>query len=440
MEDVLLEFKSCNDKQSQTYHTDQNSLYSTFRPSDPKFAWSTPGLKELDFNTDVQIENGGLIGNYIVSDKFDILKTAILKAHLPKIEVDPKYKDKVVICWCKNIGHNIIKDCTISCKAFNEKVINPKWLDMNYIYFVNNKEYYLHLIGNRDELIRWADNIEGSSIAFPLPLFNRNEAFAFPIFRLRKLGDVLSFKFVYNLKITKLIRMKILNDEGKWTNIEPKMKYLLNTEKYIKLPKIFGSYVKLSNFDMENRLSIPYKCILENIVSIKSDTTNITENGRTISIPIESPYPVKAIFVCVVNNTKEKINLHSEYFIKVNHKGTIKKVDPIKHISLRYNDNNRTIKFSKRESIMSEVMEYLDLGKNFELSKKYGMTYISLSPDFVNFHNGTGIVLEKDTKAVIDIRFDKYCIGTPFIVELFLFRVKKLTIDNQINSNQINLR
>ena len=305
-------------------------------------------------------------------------------------------------------------------------------MDVNYHFFVNNKKYYNYLVGNREELTTWSDNIDGSSIAFPLPLFNRRESFSFPIFRLRKNGDELKFKSTYNLKITKLIRMKMLDENGIFVNIEPKMKYLENNEKTVKIPKMFGQYTKHSPIDIENRLNSPYKNIFENIHSKKSEQTKITENERTISIPLESAYPVKGIFVCVVNCKKVKINLHSEYCIKIKSKGKIKKINPIKHISMKYNDDNRTVKINKRDSIMSEVVEYIGLGNNSELFKKYGMVYIPLSPDFTNFHNGSGIVLEKDTKATIDIRFDKSCIDTSFIVEVFLYRVKKMYIENEI--------
>ena len=434
MEDVLLEFESLQETQEKKYHTDQNSLYSTFRPSNPKFAWSVSGFKELKFHQDLQVENGSFVGNYVVSNDFDILRNLVLRAYLPDIRVNPEYKDKIIVCWCPYIGHNIIKNIIVKCDSFNEKIITPKWLDINYNFFINNKEFYNYLIGNRSELTKWSsDSIDATSIAFPLPVFNRNESFSFPIFRIRNLNDKLKFKSTYNLKLTKLIRMKMLNDEGKYVTIEPKMKYLdESTNKTIKIPKMFGQYVKLSEFDIQNRLSLPYNSVFENVYCLKSDATKITENERNVSIELESAYPVKGIFVCVVNTKKEKINLHSEYCIKVNQNGKIKKINPIKHISMKYNDNNRTVKFSKRDSIMSEVMEYIDLGGKTDLMKKYGMFYVSMSPDFTNFHNGSGVVLEKNTKATVDIKFDKYCIDTTFVVEIFLYRVKNLTIDKKI--------
>ena len=161
MKDINIEFESFTDDQMNTFHNNQqgNDIYSICIPRDIDFMWSIPGVKEMKFLKDTQDENCEYIGTYHASNQFDILKAVFLKILLPHIKVKDEYLDEIKICWTKNISHNLINSCDVVCSEYNDSSINSKWLDMNELYLVHNKDFYLHLIGDMPELTDWTDEL-----------------------------------------------------------------------------------------------------------------------------------------------------------------------------------------------------------------------------------------------------------------------------------------
>jgi len=437
--EIEIEFKSITDNQLTTYHNQHNdNIHSIYMERDVDFLWCVPGVKEMKFLKDSQDENCDFIGTYEASNQFDIIKAIFLKVIIPNVYVSESFAENIRIRWTDNLAHNLIKKCNVKCSQYSDSSINSKWLDMNLEYLISNKELYSHLIGNRPELLEWTNNLESTILTLPLPIFNRDKSFAFPLYRTRLLQESknevkIIFKLVYRLEIDKLITMKQKVD-GKWKSIETNLNYLTvsnaNDGKNIKIPKMYGYYTKLSQDDINFRMQKPYKSCIENIHTIKSDTVKLNKNNTDITFNVSSSFPVKAIIGCVVNKSKESYNIYSDYGIKAKKGKKYISIDPIKYISFKYLDSDKTSKFDRREQIITQTLEYLDLD-DYSSSTKEGCFYIPFSSDFSNFHNSNGIILENNLEGSLTVNFHDYCIGNEYTVELFLIRSKKIIIDEE---------
>src|SRR5437016_399273 len=97
-----------------------------------------------------------------------------LRFLLPAIRVKKDYKGRIQICWCRNIGHNVINSATLNAKGIKNHIqkFDSHWLDQNAQYNMKKqRKQYNYGIGNVTFLVKCAEYLPEFPVNAPQPWF-----------------------------------------------------------------------------------------------------------------------------------------------------------------------------------------------------------------------------------------------------------------------------
>ncbi len=179
--------------------------------------------------------------------------------NLPKLRVKEHCKDDYRIFWCKNIGHNVIRNSHIKCDEIEIPGFDNVWLDNNMHSFVmkDKRDSYILDIGNKDYLTTPNNFLPEETILFEQPWsYYRRVACQFPLFLL---DDSSKFKHIYEFErdIDNFLTLEKLDDDGIWKPIKVSKKYILGLPSDGELTgfNLYGKFGNLSDEDKDR-----YRC------------------------------------------------------------------------------------------------------------------------------------------------------------------------------------
>ena len=293
---------------------------------------------------------------YLVKDSYHYLKFVYLTIELPKITVLRAYEDLVEIAWTSNVLHSIIGNgLSLEFMGKGDKVLfsqtlNQDRLDDYRATEVQNIKGYDIDIGNRKELLEWNNElVTDQELSIILPFyFNDKDNLAIPINKLFSTStnsDHTSIKVVFksdfNLKILKLLRMRVRSTRtNSWTDlIKPEIYFLNITNKKLVMPQLWAEYSLLDETEHLAQIEEQYKVIITDY--IYSEETDIIDNS-TINIELnQENKAIKCIKLFAQNYKANMHNNNSNYTTDHNNHKT--GTDPIQSISIKYGSVYRVL-------------------------------------------------------------------------------------------------
>lgn len=245
---------------------------------------------------------------YTVDNKFDTL--SILEGHINlfPIKVKDDYAKTISIRYPHYPGHNIFVESELNIDKERKQIIDSKYMDMYYQYFVTKKRTYGRMVGEQECLTDWGTELPGLPLIVPLPFFfSKHPRKSLPILK----GDnQIEFDCKLNIKLSSLLEMlmkvETKNEDGEvetiYKRIPCNINYLECKSDEIPIPELWGYYSEMSDGErnwkrsMDEKTKEPLKQTIyyEDVHMIMSD--NPTPMGSKVSVKLESEHPAKHIF------------------------------------------------------------------------------------------------------------------------------------------------
>lgn len=316
---------------------DSTVIRTHFLNAKRKETWTYRENLKLDCQGD--ISNPDFINYRVKTVPYHGLLYTVLKQELPMISAEPGYE----ICWCPNIGTNIVRSGSLA-------VNDTQWYDLNCNYvdhFIQKECTDVDIdrdIGNVAALQRWSTTLPSFETMFWLPwVYSRDSSKMFPLYMCGK-NDTVVHKMYLCRYIGELL---MIRKTGTNELVEFNESYIRihgntvigGTSPYIlPVPEMRGEYVMMSDMECEynrcggnNAEHASNVFDIDNIRAIESDNTHTL--GTTVSLKIKDmPFPVHTIHWCAVNLNAKARNYLSNY--TTNSQDHLSGGNPIKWITL----------------------------------------------------------------------------------------------------------
>ena len=170
------------------------------------------------------------------NNRLDNIRRIHFGFRVGEVSVAEQWKGKIEICWTNRFVHHMVGN-TILTSRLNKDGTSKQtgtfftdaiWGDLNYTYFIKNKESYDDDIGMLDNMCSWSSSLPATDVIHTLPLIWSNHlSQSFPIHD--NAGDVVlnsSFTLTLHDQIIKYLRVRIRTDKPTangdgWIYIKP---------------------------------------------------------------------------------------------------------------------------------------------------------------------------------------------------------------------------
>jgi hypothetical protein len=269
--------------------------------------WSYHCKQKLDCTGDISEPN--TISYRVRTIPYHGLLYTVLVQKLPIIKANKGFE----ICWCPNIGTNIVESA-------NFKVNDNVWQTLDSIYFDDYNSKYIESknldkeIGNVPELQTWSSELPSYMTFYRIPWFySLHSSKMFPLYYCGK-EDRIEHTLKLRRNLKNLIRIRSV-DTGEMIPFD---EACINTTNFeLPAPEMIGNYVMMSDMECEhNRCNSSQLNIetfdIDNVKSIESD--NSYGINSTVSMKIKDmPFPVHTIHWKAENVNASSLNYLSNY-------------------------------------------------------------------------------------------------------------------------------
>nr|QBK92680.1 MAG: major capsid protein [Pithovirus LCPAC401] len=398
-------------------------VFNRFREDTKKYTLDVKVLERMKASSST--EQYGAV--YNINSKMDYIIYLYEKFNLPTMKVDDEYKDEIEIAWTHHLIHHMTVGAYLSIDDENQLTIDSNWLDINSQYFIDHisKNYY-GTAGIVPDLENFSTILHGQPIAITIPFeFSNNLVHSLPLYNL---SNTIQFKFEFQLKVCKLLRMRKLIG-GIWTNIEIDPKYLSKTDALTEVPKpeIFARYALQNKkirdyyYDSDDKREI----YLLDVVTVTS--VNDIDFGKSIEIDLQCPNPCRGVFVTAQNITARDQNYYANYTTNANDH-TLGS-NPIELFSISYGSIERV----KLDNLDVAMLTLNDMPND---PLDVGYTAYSNAFNIMSTEHDTSIIyLQNNARIKLKIRDRKKDEpNTKFDVKIKLLVVKPFDHDHKANT------
>jgi len=337
---------------------------------------------------------------YKLNPTYHYLMYSYVKFNLPPIKVKPDYVSKLRICWCHNVGTNVIKKCSFNEDDIEYQSFDSVWIDDYFQFYMpqgsGKRRNHNIGIGNVPALQDWTDEHNTTLPYYPINVdqpwyYSMDTALAFPILYHNSQNRA-EHRYHYRRKISDLLRMQIYDSKlERWVSVNPKKhmrKLDFGRNTTIQTPNLWGRYAYVTDQEIETHKCkyLPKDIFIKDIV--ECDLANPNTYGTTAVIPLRSNYPCLAMFWKAQNNDAVELNQYSNYTSNtdVMNEGW----DPISMNSLKYSAGY------KWHNMESDHFNVAESRKHFLSSPcETGYHAYSFAWNSSNYHGEVGIDLSK---------------------------------------------
>jgi hypothetical protein len=282
---------------------------------------------------------------YSVYNTYHFLNDSYMKFTSPSIKIRPDFKGKVQICWCRNMGNNIVESASFK---ENNELFNSwdhTWADMYSQWFCQSgsgkRDRYNSGMGNIPELTNWTEYLPVHNFNVAQPWFYSFypglKSSGFPILY-KGTNTKAEHRYMFKRKITDLLRVRVLQSDNTWKEIPKHLyhKYVnIKSTDSIKIPELWGdfSYVtdnELKQFKCKSEYNYYYRDVIE------FNSLNPTFEGSVDGVAIHSKNPCLALFWAAENQNSTQVNNHSNY--TTDNYNIKEGLNPISKVTLNYGE------------------------------------------------------------------------------------------------------
>lgn len=350
---------------------------------------------------------------YTCNQRFNYLLRSYLKVKLPYLHVRTEYNGLVEISWPPNIGLNIIKEARL---IFNRDVViqyfDDVWFNIYSNYFIRpeQRNLYNQLIGNRAELLSWANELPEANLYIPQPwAYSQDISLALPLFLCQPISPFIH-RYRLRLNIKDLLMMRKRDDvNSPWVNIKPNLDYL-DVKSDIPDPEMRGEYAIVHDDEIKFLSQDKYTYYYNDIIKISNE--QVVELGQAVNIDIHTDKnPVKAIFWLVENQLSRELNRYSDY--------TFNKQNPVLSAKLMYGSNERLPELDNHYDLIDTWYHH----KSYSTTPGYNCMSFSLNPTSHEFDNA--VVLPTNARLIIKLRNNNLSAADKYIVHAYCLVMKE---------------
>lgn len=345
MSDILIPGSKYNSKACSELHGDLEAA-SPFINNQRKTSFFEPRKQKVIAAT---TQSNKCVYDVDPHSEHHFLENAAFNFELPAINVKTSHSSKLQICWCKNIGINIINRVSLEkdekeLAHFTNHSLEYK---MQFYFYSSNdgarkRELFNQSIGNSPELIEFSSSVPEYEIISEIPFFiNDCTMFSLPLRKLypgiyKKLNMVTKF----NLDISKLLRVRELRENDfspEWVEVPLTTQHLSLLEGVPQDGKLSVPFLRCQFFDIGSNTVDYLRCSPEPERTFYVDaykqfrSEQSGDLGGMRSIVLRSSNPVNALMWSMVNETaaaKNDLSCHTTSTGRI----------PIKDNSLTYYD------------------------------------------------------------------------------------------------------
>lgn len=261
------------------------------------------------------------IVTFRVSQDFHYLHSVYMTQKFPEVSVKPEYKDRIQICYPKFTAHNTWTEAifTVGKTTFR---LDPYCMDAFYQYYIENKPQYELEVGDKESIRQWSDKIEAFiyKAYHPWPMhFGRSKGIPLFFFNCIERPDLVYFTYTLKNKISSILRMRQLKDDGSYENIPFNEEYIVKPENggTLETPTLTGKYSIQLDDEIRNLIqdddgtkhpySVSYTCY------DPYECFDSIDCGSEKEIQIKHDKPIKAVYFSLQNREFEKCGACSIY-------------------------------------------------------------------------------------------------------------------------------
>ncbi len=255
---------------------------------------------------------------YKAPSGYSYLLYSYLSAETVALSVKDEYRENTMIAWC----YNLLSEMVVSANCSIDKThyfgsFDKHWLIMRPEFYLNpgHEDSYDRGIGNTPDIQTFKTSLPRKRLKANQPWFyGYCSGAAFPLFRLSSQSTFMH-TYKYNLKLSDLLRMATLNDDGKWvTCSQPDLSRLngVPPDGQLSPPTLWSNTGRIRENEVIwnecNRKT--YDIYTDTVVNYDSP---VVKCGSSIQADLKSDGPCKAFFWAFHNKTAAAMNIHSNY-------------------------------------------------------------------------------------------------------------------------------
>lgn len=321
-------------------NSSEEELMSIFYRPFTKSTWYSSVLMKL-----TETKEGDTVKKFTANNSFHYLMYTYLTAKTSRMEVSSRFKDRIRICWCHNLGLNYVQNASLKIDDDVYQKFDNTWLDFHTQFFqlpgAGKRESNYVGIGTVRCLEEWTTFLPEYNLDIAQPwYYSSDPSLAFPIFYKNSMTKLSHF-YTFREQYTQLLRMQIKTPEG-WKNVLPDdmHQYLESPNTLgIREPELWGKYSLVTEKEInymkckEDRMFF-YKDV------VSFDNVNPFEAGQIATTEhLTTTNPCMAIFWVAENQGAIKYNNYSNYTTCDD--DLYSGWDPILKSSLKYQDDFR---------------------------------------------------------------------------------------------------
>lgn len=248
-----------------------------------------------------------------ISRSGDYLLQTWMRLQTPSVTLNPgnQYGSSGSIRWCKNLMHNIIRECAITFNDLVAARFDSFHLDFWAAFTVpaGKRNGYANMIGTTDELTaphnatgEFGPTLPSLTLNLPLPFFyGRNSGIALPTAALpyNDMRINFSFRNWTELLILENYTIPTPNVESRTT---PNVPTDITNTPTLGYCQVWANYAIVSNDERKRMACAPRDILIEQVQTAPRQTFVPSQNSAP-SFDIRFSHAIKVLFFSVRNNT-----------------------------------------------------------------------------------------------------------------------------------------
>lgn len=253
---------------------------------------------------------------------YEYIMYSYLKTRTCALTIKNSYLETTRIGWTRNLLQRMVDHASIVIDdSITVQSYDHHWLVMEPEFFLepgHEKRYDIN-VGNTSELTEMDTILPSLELSSNQPWFYCSKSSAaFPLFLINS-QTRMKHVYKYELNISKLLRMKIQDEDGRWEDVSPDLERLegLPDGKTLQVPILHGCFGKITQNQViwkgEEMGQRSHRFIVNNIIEVDGDNKIECGNGDTVKLT--SSGICRSMFWAAHNITREMVNDHCNYTI-----------------------------------------------------------------------------------------------------------------------------
>jgi Large eukaryotic DNA virus major capsid protein/Major capsid protein N-terminus len=312
-------------------------VQTLFMQGVPKYTWFTQTISSL------KCEGQSKNPSYSLPKSVDYVRGAFARFQVPAVRVKKSKQGEYEIAWCKNIGHNVLKEVQLKINDLKIEEYDSVFADLylDSMISVGHVDNVNEMIGNREELTGFGEILPNAELEVPLYFSMMRDGKALPLAALT-LSDV-KIELRCHDDLSKMLRVRRRLQDGSYEylqvckiNLDEIISVKCKKGLDLKTPEVWGNFCFVTKTERENLEDKKFTMI---ITQVQKYEGSCKKGASAHKFDLKFTNPSKYFLFCVKNATAEKYNNLSCYTTDADNEQDGE--DPVKRVSMYYGQHTK---------------------------------------------------------------------------------------------------